>query len=122
MKSHIISGIFMLCFLLCQKAYSQEEGIASFYADSFDGQMMANGAFYNPEELTCAHPTAPLGSIMKIARKDNPDQSVIVRVVDRGPYVKGRIVDLSKRAAKELGMLHMGIADVVVGIIKKPGD
>ncbi|MBK9982980.1 MAG: septal ring lytic transglycosylase RlpA family protein [Saprospiraceae bacterium] len=121
MKSHIISGIFMLCFFLCQKAKAQEQGVASYYADSFNGQMMANGAVYDPDELTCAHPTAPLGSIMKIARKDNPDQSVIVRVVDRGPYVKGRIVDLSKRAAKELGILHMGIADVVVGLIKSPG-
>jgi rare lipoprotein A len=59
---------------------------------------------------------------MKIARKDCPEQSVIVRVVDRGPYVKGRIVDLSKRAAEELGILHLGIAEVVVGLIKKPGD
>ena len=121
MKSHIISGILMLSFFLCQKAYSQEAGVASYYADSFDGQTMANGDAYDPEQLTCAHPTAPLGSIMKITRKDNPDQSVIVRVVDRGPYVKGRIVDLSKRAAKELGILHMGIADVVVGLIKIPG-
>lgn len=121
MKSHIISGMLMLCLFLCSKASAQEQGVASYYADSFDGQMMANGAAYDPDELTCAHPTAPLGSIMKIARKDNPDQSVIVRVVDRGPYVKGRIVDLSKRAAKELGILHMGIADVVVGFIKKPG-
>ncbi len=121
MKSHIISGILMLCLFLCQKAIGQEQGVASYYADSFDGQMMANGSVYDPDELTCAHPTAPLGSIMKIARKDNPDQSVIVRVVDRGPYVKGRIVDLSKRAARELGILHMGIADVVVGLIKSPG-
>jgi rare lipoprotein A len=108
--------------LVCQKAYAQEEGIASYYADFFVGRKMANGTAYNPEELTCAHLTAPLGSIMKIARKDCPEQSVIVRVVDRGPYVKGRIVDLSKRAAEELGILHLGIAEVVVGLIKKPGD
>jgi len=112
----------MLTMLVCQNAYAQEEGIASYYADFFVGRTMANGTAYNPEELTCAHLTAPLGSIMKIARKDCPEQSVIVRVVDRGPYVKGRIVDLSKRAAEELGILHLGIAEVVVGLIKKPGD
>ena len=122
MKSHIISGMIMLCVLLCHEAKAQQEGVASFYADSFVGRKMANGDIYNPEELTCAHPTAPLGSIMKIARVDCPDQSVIVRVVDRGPYVKGRIVDLSKRAARELGILQIGITDVVVGLIKSPLD
>ena len=122
MKSHIISGIVFLTVFFCQKAYSQEAGIASYYADFFDGRKMANGDAYNPNELTCAHLTAPLGSIMKIARKDCPDQSVIVRVVDRGPYVKGRIVDLSKRAAEQLGILHLGIAEVVVGLIKGPQD
>ena len=110
----------MLFMFLCQKAYSQEAGIASYYADFFDGRKMANGDVYNPNELTCAHLTAPLGSILKIALKDCPDQSVIVRVVDRGPYVKGRIVDLSKRAAEQLGILHLGIAEVVVGLIKRP--
>ena len=59
---------------------------------------------------------------MKVARADNPDQSVIVRVVDRGPYVKGRIIDLSKRAARELGILHLGVAEVVVGLVKSPLD
>lgn len=110
----------MLCLFLCQKVYSQQQGVASYYSDWFDGRQMANGKIYNPNELTCAHPTAPLGSLMKIALRDCPEQSVIVRVVDRGPYVKGRIVDLSKRAARELGILQMGIANVVVGIIKNP--
>lgn len=122
MKSHIISGILMLCLLLCSKVYSQQAGIASYYADWFDGRMMANGNNYNPNELTCAHLTAPLGSLIKIALRDCPEQSVIVRVVDRGPYVKGRIVDLSKRAAKDLGILQMGIADVVVGLVKNQGE
>ncbi len=122
LKSHIISGITMLCLFLCLEATAQQEGMASFYADNFVGRKMANGDIYNPEELTCAHPTAPLGSLMKVARADNPEQSVIVRVVDRGPYVKGRIIDLSKRAARELGILRLGIAEVVVGIIKNPLD
>lgn len=102
-------------------AFAQEEGIASYYADGLVGLKMANGDRYDPEDLTCAHPTAPMGSIMKVARKDNPNQSVMVIVSDRGPYVKGRIIDLSKRAARELGLLEKGITDVVVGLIKKPG-
>jgi rare lipoprotein A len=118
--SLLITGIF--CLFLTASAYSQEEGIASFYHNGLTGFKMANGDRYNPDELTCAHPTAPMGSILKIARKDNPDHSVMVIVSDRGPYVKGRIIDLSRRAAKELGILDSGISEVVVALIKKPGN
>lgn len=81
---------------------------------------MANGDRYDPEDLTCAHLTYPLGTILKVARKDNPDHSVMVIVVDRGPYIKGRSIDLSKRAARELGILENGLAEVVIALVKKP--
>ena len=115
-----VIGIF--CLLAPAGLFSQESGVASFYADFFKGRKMANGDRYDPEDLTCAHPTAPLGSIMKVARKDNPDHSVMVIVTDRGPYVSGRIIDLSKRAARELGILDTGIAEVVVALVKKPRE
>lgn len=121
-KSLIISVGIFLCLLLTSGINAQESGIASYYSDVFNGLRMANGDRYDPEELTCAHPTAPIGSILKVARKDNPDHSVMVIVTDRGPFVKGRIIDLSKRAARELGILHHGIMEVVVAIIKKPAD
>lgn len=117
-----ISLMGILCLFLTTAAYSQEKGIASFYTDALKGKKMANGNRYNPEELTCAHPSAPMGSIIKVARQDNPDQSVMVVVTDRGPYVDGRIIDLSKRAAEELGILDTGISEVVVALIKKPGN
>ena len=116
----IITGI--LCLFLAASTQAQETGIASYYHDGLKGYKMANGERYNPDKLTCAHPTAPLGSIVKIARKDNPDLSVIATVSDRGPFVKGRIIDLSKRAAGEIGILKEGIAEVVVMIIKRPTD
>jgi rare lipoprotein A len=119
-KPMIIFSIGILCLVFSFSAFSQEAGIASYYHDGLTGYKMANGARYNPNELTCAHPTAPLGSIMKIARKDNPNISVIVTVSDRGPYVDGRIIDLSKRAACELDILDSGITEVVVALIKKP--
>lgn len=78
---------------------------------------MANGDVYDPNILSCAHPTAPLGSFLKVTRRDHPGYSIIVKVTDRGPYVKGRIIDLSKRAAKELDILHRGIADVVIAYL-----
>lgn len=116
--SILIAGI--LCLFLSTSAYSQEAGIASYYHDGLTGYKMANGERYNPNELTCAHPTAPLGTILKIARKDNPNFSVIVTVSDRGPFVKGRIIDLSKCAARELGILDSGISEVVVALVKSP--
>ncbi|MEO5906012.1 MAG: septal ring lytic transglycosylase RlpA family protein [Saprospiraceae bacterium] len=119
-KSHVISSIVFVCLLMCKKGISQEHGIASYYADFFNGRKMANGDRYDPNLYTCAHPTAPIGTIIKVVRKDNPEQSVIVTVSDRGPFVKGRIIDLSKQAAAELGILHIGIAEVVIAMIKRP--
>ena len=113
-KSHVISLIVLLCLFFNQKGSSQTSGIASYYADFFEGRTMANGQIYNPNILICAHPTAPFGSFLKVSRRDHPGYFVIVKVVDRGPYVKGRVIDLSKRAAKELDILHQGLADVII--------
>lgn len=101
-------------------AHSQEVGIASYYSDNLKGYKMANGERYDPEDLTCAHLTYPLGTILKVARKDNPDRSIMVIVVDRGPYIKGRAIDLSKRAARELGMIDHGLAEVIIAVVKRP--
>ena len=119
-RSLIISIIGFLCLLISTVATSQVAGIASYYHDSLKGERMANGQRYNPEKLTCAHLTYPLGSILKVARKDNPDQSVMVTVVDRGPYIKGRVIDLSKAAAKEIGLITPGIAEVMIVMVKRP--
>lgn len=119
-KFHVISAMVFLCLLVCQEPNAQERGIASYYADFFDGRRMANGIRYDPNSFTCAHPTAPIGTIFKVVRKDDPTCSVLVTVSDRGPFVKGRIIDLSKRAAAELGILHIGITEVVVALVKRP--
>ena len=113
-KSHVISSIVFLCLLFIQKGTSQDSGIASFYADFFEGRKMANGEIYNPNIFSCAHQTAPLGSFLKVSRRDHPGYFVIVKVTDRGPFVKGRVIDLSKRAARELDILHQGLADVLI--------
>ena len=119
-KSHVISSIVLLCLFFCQKGLAQKtqnSGVASYYADWFEGRKMANGEKYNPNILICAHPTAPMGTFLKVTRRDHPGYSIIVKVTDRGPYIKGRIIDLSRRAAKELDILHMGIADVVISYL-----
>ena len=110
----------MFCLFLSLSARGQETVIASYYSDFLKGYKMANGERYDPEDLICAHLSYPLGTILKVARKDNPDRSVMVIVVDRGPYIKGRSIDLSKRAAREIGMLDHGLAEVVIAVVKKP--
>jgi rare lipoprotein A len=119
-KSHVISSFIFACLFVINTSDAQQSGVASYYADFFQGRKMANGERYDAAELTCAHPTAPIGSLIKVVMKNDPDRSVIVTVSDRGPYVKGRIIDLSKRAAEELGILEEGIADVVIGFLRKP--
>jgi len=79
---------------------------------------MANGDLYDPAVLTCAHLSLPFGTVVKIASVDNPDQSVMAIVTDRGPFVKGRIVDLSRSAAEELGIIDDGTTEVVVAVVQ----
>ena len=90
-----------------------QTGKASFYAMKFSGRKTASGERLHHDSLTCAHRTYPFGTQLKVTNPAN-GKTVIVRVTDRGPYVKGRIIDLSVRAARELGIISQGIAPVVV--------
>lgn len=93
-------------------------GKASYYAGQFIGRKTANGEIFNVHEFTCAHKTLPFGTKLKITNLAT-NESIIVRVNDRGPYVKSRVVDLSLAGAKELGLLQSGIANVSVEIVNK---
>lgn len=86
---------------------SPDQGYAVFYADYLHGQSTALGEIYNKYELTCAHKTLPLGTLVKVTRVDN-GQSVTVRVNDRGPYDEGVVVDLSWAAANKIGLIRSG--------------
>jgi len=89
------------------------EGKASYYADSFDGRRTASGERFSQRKLTGASRKFPLGSRVIVTNADN-GKSVEVVINDRGPYVKGRVIDLSKKAAQELGMIQDGVVDVRV--------
>ncbi|MGR4069730.1 septal ring lytic transglycosylase RlpA family protein [Halomonas sp. LR3S48] len=93
----------------------QEEGIASFYSDRFQGATTASGDSFDQQAMTAAHPSLPLGTKVLVTRADT-GQEVEVMINDRGPFVEGRIIDLSKRAARELGMLRRGTAPVMVTV------
>jgi rare lipoprotein A len=88
-----------------------EIGLASFYGKRFQGRRTASGERYDMHALTCAHPTAPFGTSLRVTDLET-GRSVVVRVNDRGPFEKGRVVDLSLAAARKLGMVERGLARV----------
>lgn len=90
-----------------------ENGLASWYGKDFHGKPTSNGEIYNMHAMTAAHKTLPLGVYVKVHNKSN-GKEVIVRVNDRGPFVKGRIIDLSYSAAKELGAVGPGTVPVCI--------
>ncbi len=90
-----------------------EVGIASFYGRRFHGRRTASGARYDMHALTCAHPTAPFGTRLRVTEIDG-GRSVVVTVTDRGPFTRGRVVDLSLAAARRLGIVGRGLARVRV--------
>jgi rare lipoprotein A len=95
------------------KPIIEQIGEASFYGAGFQGKKTATGEKFNQNDKTAAHPTLPLGTKATVTNLDNGN-SVDVKINDRGPYVKGRDIDLSKGAAKELGMTKDGIAPVKI--------
>jgi rare lipoprotein A len=94
-----------------------EEGIASWYGKEFHGRPTANGEPYDMHAVTAAHKTLPLETHVKVTHKKN-GRSIIVRVNDRGPFVSGRIIDLSCRAAEQLDMIGPGTARVKVEAVQ----
>ena len=98
-----------------------ERGFASWYGPRFHGRQAADGTIYDQEALTCAHRTLRLGTWLRVSRelKDGGRRSVLVQVTDRGPYaqIDRRVIDLSRGAARELGMLDSGLAPVTLEIV-----
>jgi len=94
-----------------------QEGMASWYGKKFQGRKTASGERFNMYDLTAAHPTLPFGSMVKVTNLGN-GKSVVVRINDRGPNTKGRIIDLSYAAAKKIDMIQAGTARVRIELIK----
>jgi rare lipoprotein A len=100
-----------------------ERGQASWYGgddDGFAGGITANGEVYDPAAMTCAHRTLPFGTLVEVENVANGKHRVL-RVNDRGPFVRGRILDMSQRAAQDLGLLHPGVATVRLRTVDAQG-
>ncbi|ASZ10342.1 septal ring lytic transglycosylase RlpA family protein [Chitinophaga pendula] len=113
----LLTIITLLCTTSCARKVTQT-GKASFYADKFQGRRTANGEIFRQGRKTAAHRTLPFGTKVKVTNLAN-GRSIKVRINDRGPFVDGRIIDLSKKAARQLGMISTGVAPVEIRY-KKP--
>lgn len=119
----VVFCLFMACakhpiIPVIQKSESasisyEEEGIASWYGGKFHGRKTASGEKFNKNNFTCAHRTLPFGTILEVTNLDN-ENKVTVRVTDRGPAIKSRLIDVSQAAAKVLQMIRTGTARVRV--------
>lgn len=107
-----LSIVALPCLGVAAKDFKQQ-GQASWYGPHFQGQTTASGETFDMYDLTAAHKYLPLGTQIRVTNERN-GKSVVVRINDRGPYAKGRIIDLSKTAAQELGMLQAGTAPVTI--------
>jgi rare lipoprotein A len=111
----------VLCLFAVLTSFGQiQSGKASFYADKFEGVSTASGEKYRHNKLTGAHKTLPFGTKVKVTNLSN-QQSVVVVINDRGPWVEDRIIDLSRSAAESLGFVNQGLADVQLEVVD-PGD
>lgn len=95
---------------------NRERGLASWYGPGFSGKRTASGERFNTDALTAAHNTLPFGTEVQVTNLKNM-KSIIVRINDRGPFVRGRIIDLSKAAAKKIGLVGSGTASVELAVL-----
>ena len=94
-----------------------EEGIASYYADEYNGRKTSNGEVYDMYKMTAAHRTLPFNSVVRVTNVTN-GKTVNVRINDRGPFKDDRIIDLSLSAAREIGMIGPGTAPVRLDVVE----
>lgn len=123
-------GILMLSLLLVgcaathhagKRGLPETQGTASYYAKKFVGRSTANGEVYDPDRRTAAHPSLPFGTRVRVTRVDHAETpSVVVRINDRGPFRRGRIIDLSEAAARQIQMIRDGVGEVQLEVVAYP--
>jgi len=105
----------IILFWVFTTAIAQESGYASFYNKNLHGRRTTNGERYHNDSLTCAHKTYPFGTMLLVVNPKN-NRYVVVKVTDRGPHTRNRMIDLSYKAASELGIVSAGVAKVEVSV------
>lgn len=117
-RSAVIAALLVvLCTPGCRLSGHTQKGEACWYGPGYHGRPTASGAIYDEEKMTAAHKKWPFGTVVRVKNLKN-GRTVTVTINDRGPFKRGRIIDLSKRAARELGMLSDGVVPVRIEVIK----
>lgn len=115
-----LSLIVLLCFNTNAQVGFTQEGMASYYANEFEGRTTASGERFSHKKATCSHMSIPFGALIKITNLEN-NTTAIVRVNDRGPFVPDRIVDVSQSVAERLGMIGKGTVKVRIEVVDNNG-
>lgn len=113
MKLRTCFYILLFTSILIAPVHAQQKGNASYYASRFQGKKTSSGILYHKDSLTCAHKTLPFGTLLFVKNTLN-NKTVLVKVTDRGPRSKKRIIDLSYEAARQLDIIGHGIAHVEI--------
>ncbi len=116
MMRKMLGFIIFICVMPVVLFAQKQRGIASYYADKFEGRTTANGEQYSHRKLTAAHKMLPFGTMVKVTNLGN-GSTVIVRINDRGPFVANRIIDLSKLAAEQLNFTARGLTEVEIEVV-----
>ncbi|MBX0334407.1 septal ring lytic transglycosylase RlpA family protein [Pontibacter sp. HSC-14F20] len=122
-KCFILTVIIFLFIGVSQPTFAQSNdktqiGSASWYGSKYHGRKTSSGERYNKNDMTAAHKTLPFGTMVKVTNPAN-DESVVLRINDRGPFVGNRIIDVSEAAARKLGIHTAGVAKVKVEVLDK---
>ena len=118
-RSYYVTLALLFILPAAVHASAFESGTASWYGGKFQGRKTANGEIFDTNKLTAAHKTLPFNTVVKVTNLQN-SKAVTVRVNDRGPFVAGRVIDLSYAAAEVLEMTLAGVADVKIEIVSLP--
>ena len=121
MKTALSFFVLLIVFSSChrktvpasQEVHGTETGLASFYSETYNGKKTANGEIYNSSDYTAAHKNLPFNTKVKVTNLSN-GKTVKVRINDRGPFVAGRIIDLTRAAAKKIDMIGAGVVKVKI--------
>lgn len=121
MKKSFMSILLLICMLTLacgRESGEAEQGKASYYGKGFEGRETTNGEIFTNNKMTAAHKTLPIGTIVRVTNLENGN-SVDVRINDRGPFIKGRIIDLTEKAFGKIADKNLGTVDVSVQVLEK---
>jgi rare lipoprotein A len=117
------TSLIVLLIMISSSLFADTEmqGFASWYGGKFHGRLTSSGEVFDTNDMTAAHRTLPFGTVVKVTNQDN-GKSTLVKINDRGPFVEGRIIDLSRAAAEQLDMVDQGVARVSLDIVDFVAD